>query len=488
VRSRMRVSTDRRRGAGRDGFRVGRREVLTGSVGTGALLALPNLNLGSHPAAKRHAADSSGTFGQYTFVYGTPDLGKDLAGSLVAASYPAPKTASVVSAAAITMSPRTSIPVAVNLAATPVSSPDQAVTAVATVEMTRDGANVKLVLLDPATAKVARQGSVTLDGVPADANILVTPVFAPDSEIVCLVLAITKPVTRRPVHKVHPLTGKPMPRLATTWRSHHALAYFDQRTGAMTGPFHLDDEPSLALSTAAASSSELLLWTTREPQPGDPPAVRAQASLSRLSVFPLGSGKARLSVPAPAPWPGGEPVATLPSGDIARLVRGSGVQVCSVSTGDVTELTVAAFSQVRSRPSAVTMQIRPDGTAFLTKPGSGVAVIADPAEEFRTRAEIQFPPPASPLGAPWTKAVLSAEGETMYVLGPAGSGGLSAYEVSSGKLTASYTEGYHYYGLHQMPDGTLLAVQPQNPRLAFFAPDLSPLGVTDTDLYVSAIF
>jgi hypothetical protein len=39
-----------------------------------------------------------------------------------------------------------------------------------------------------------------------------------------------------------------------------------------------------------------------------------------------------------------------------------------------------------------------------------------------------------------------------------------------------------------MPDGTLLAVQPQNPRLAFFAPDLSPLGVSDTDLYVSAIF
>jgi len=193
-------------------------------------------------------------------------------------------------------------------------------------------------------------------------------------------------------------------------------------------------------------------------------------------------------VPAPAPWPGGEPVATLPSGDIARLVRGSGVQVCSVSTGDVTELTVAAFSQVRSRPSAVTMQIRPDGNAFLTKPGSGVAVIADPADSFRARAEIQFPPPASPLGAPWSKAVLSAEGETMYVLGPASSGGLSAYEVSSGKLTASYTEGYHYYGLHQMPDGTLLAVQPQNPRLAFFAPDLSPLGVSDTDLYVSAIF
>ena len=487
MRSRMRASTGRRSGSGGDGSGLSRREVLAGSAGTGALLALPSLSLGGRSATHKMAG-SGGTSGRYTFVYGTPDLRQDPAGSLAAAGYPAPRTASVVSPAAIVMSPRTSIPVAVNLAATPVSSPDQALTAVATVEMVHEGAKVKLVLLDATTAKVAKQGTVTLNGVPADANILVTPVFAPDADIVSLVLAITKPVSRRLVHKAQPHSGRPVPRLATTWRSHHALAYFDQRSGAITGPFYLADEPSLALSTAAASRSELLLWTTREPQPGDSAAVRAQASLSRLSVFPLGSGKARLSLPAPAPWPGGEPVATLLSGDVARLVRGSHVQVCSVGSGDVTELAIGAFSQVRSRPSAVTMQVRPDGTAFLTKPGSGVAVIADPADSFRATAQIQFPPPASPLGAPWSKAVLSAEGETMYVLGPANTGGLRAYEVSSGKLTATYTEGSHYHGLHQMPDGTLLAVQPQNPRLAFFAPDLSPLGVSDTDLYVSAIF
>jgi hypothetical protein len=374
------------------------------------------------------------------------------------------------------------------LAAAPASSPDHAVTALATVDMVHDGAKITLTLLDATAATVAKQGSVTVTGVPGDAHILVTPVFAPGSAIVSLVLAITVPVGKQMVRKGHPHTGHPVNRLATTWRSHHALAYFDQRSGAMTGPFHLSDEPSLALSTAAANSSDLLLWTTREPQPDDPAAIRAQATLSRLSVFPLGSGKARLSASAPAPWPGGEPVATLPTGDVARLVRGRHVQVCSTRTGEVAELEIQAFRQGRAKPSAVTMQARPDGSVFMTKPGAGVAVIADAGDSFRTRSCIEFPPPASPLGAPWSKAVLSPEGETMYVLGPAATGGLCAYHVGSGKLAASYSEGRQYHGLYQLPSGALLATRPENPRLAFFSADLRPLGTADTNLNVSAIY
>jgi len=380
------------------------------------------------------------------------------------------------------------VPVATKLAAAPVSSPNQAVTALATVDMTHGGAKITLTLLDATGATVAKQGSVTVTGVPADAHVLVTPVFAHGSAIISLVLAITVPVGTHLVRKGHPQTGHPVPRLATTWRSHHALAYFDQRSGAMTGPFHLSDEPALALSTAAANGSDLLLWTTREPQPDDPAAIRAQASLSRLSVFPLGSGKARLSTSAPAPWPGGEPVVTLPTGDVARLVRGRHVQVCSPRTGEVTELEIPALRQGRAKPSAITMQARPDGTVFMTKPGAGVAVIADAADSFRTKTHIQFPVPASPLGAPWSKAVLSPSGETVYVLGPAATGGLCAYEVRSGKLAGSYSEGRQYHGLYQLPSGALLATRPENPRLAFFSADLSPLGTADTNLHVSAIY
>lgn len=456
-----------------DGSGLSRREVLTGGIGAGALLALPDLGLGRSAA---RPGGSGRAAARYAFVYGTPDLDPSPSGSLVAAMCPASRASLMP------------VPVATKLAAAPVSSPDQTVTALATVDMVPDGAKITLTLLSCTSAAVARQGSVVVTGVPGDAQLLVTPVFAPGSPIVSLVLAITVPVGKRLIRKVHPHTGSLVTRFATTWRSHHALAYFDQRSGAMTGPFHLSDEPSLALSTAAANSSDLLLWTTREPQPGDPAEIRAQASLSRLSVFPLGSGKARFSALAPAPWPGGEPVTTLPTGDIARLVWGRRVQVCSGRTGEVTELEIPGFTRLRAKPSAVTMQARADGTVFMTKPGAGVAVIADPADSFRTKSQIQFPVPASPLGAPWSKAVLSPAGETLYVLGPPATGGLCAYEVGSGRLASSYSEGRQYYGLYQLPGGALLAVRPENPRLAFFSSDLSPLGTADTNLHVSAIF
>ena len=380
------------------------------------------------------------------------------------------------------------VQVATKLAAAPVSSPDQATTALATVHEVDEGAKVTLTLIDAASAAIAQQGSVTLAGVPVGANILVTPVFAPGSKIIALVLAITVPVSTRVIRKAHPETGGVTSERATTWRSHHALAYFDRRSGTFSGPFHLSDEPSLALSTAAASDSDLVLWTTREPQPHDLAETRAQALLSRVSVFPLGSGKARFSGPAPAPWPGGEPVATLSNGDVARLVRGRDVQVCSARTGNVAELAVAPLSQIRAKPSAVTMQSRPDGMVFMTKPGVGVAVIADPADSFRTRAHVRFPVPASPFGAPWSKAVLAPAGDTLYVLGSARTGGLCAYDVASGALTASFSEGRHYAGLYQLPSGALLAVGAENPRLAFFSSALSPLGTADTNLHISAVF
>jgi hypothetical protein len=458
-----------------DGFGPSRRHVLAGGIGAGALLALPDLGLGARSGTRPGVSGQAAS--RHVFLYGTPDLDPAPDGSLVAAMCPPSRGTSLKP-----------VPVAVKLAAAPVSSPDQAITALATVDMVDDGAKVTLALLDATSAAVDQQASVIVTGVPGDANVLVTPVFAPGSTIVSLVLAITTPAGKRAVSKQDPRTGSLTTWWATTWRSHHALAYFDQRSGAIKGPFHLPDEPSLALSTAAANSSDLLLWTTREPQPDDPAEIRAQASQPRLSVFPLGSGTPRLSRPAPAPWPGGEPVATLSTGHIARLVRGRDVQVCSTGTGEVTELGIAAFGLASAKPSAVTMQARPDGTVFMTKPGAGVAVIADPADSFRTTARIRFPVPASPLGAPWSKAVLSPAGETVYVLGPAVAGGLCAYDVGSGKLSGSYGDGRQYDGLYQLPSGTLLAVRPENPRLAFFSSGLSPLGTADTNLYVSAVF
>jgi hypothetical protein len=463
-------------GSARDGSGLSRREILAGGIGTGALIALPYLDPGGRSGVR--PAVSGGDAFRYAFLYGLPDPATSPGASVMAVMCPASRSA-----------PRHApVRVATKLAAAPVSSPDQTITALATVHKVDDGARVTLTLIDTASAAIAQQGSVTVAGVPDDANILVSPVFAPGSAIIALVLAITVPVTRRLIHKAHAAGGAGTSRWATTWSSHHALAYFDRRSGSFTGPFHLSNEPSLALSSAAANNSDLLLWTTREPQPGDAAETRSQALLPRVSVFPLGSGKARFSGPAPAPWPAGEPVVTLANGDVARLVRGRDVQVCSARTGKVTELAVAPLSRIRAKPSAVTMQTRPDGTVFMTKPGAGVAVVADPADSFRVRAHIRFPVPASPHGAPWSKAVLAPAGDTLYVVGSARTGGLCAYDVASGALTASYSEGRHYAGLYQMPSGTLLAVGTENPRLAFFSSALSPLGTANTSLHVSALF
>ena len=463
-------------GSARGGFGFNRREILAGGIGAGALIALPDLGLSGHSGARPAVSDGS-TF-RHAFLYGTPDPEAAPGASVVAVMCPASRSA-----------PRHgSVQVATNLAAAPVLSPDQVTTALTTVHRVDDGARVTLTLIDAASAAIAQQGSVTVAGVPDGANVLVTPVFAPGSAVIALVLAITVPASRRVIRKVDPRTGGVTSRRATTWRSHHALAYFDRGSGAFTGPFHLSDEPSLALSTAAANETDLVLWTTREPQPSDSAETRNQALLSQVSVFPLGSGRARFSRPTPAPWPGGEPVVTLPNGDVARLVRGRDVQVCSVRTGTVTELAVAPLSRDRAKPSAVTMQRRPDGTVFMTKPGAGVAVIADPTDSFRAKAHVRFPVPASPYGAPWSKAVLAPAGDTLYVLGSAGTGGLCAYDVPSGALTASFSEGRQYAGLYQLPSGTLLAVGTENPRLTFFSSALSPLGTADTSLHISAVF
>jgi hypothetical protein len=457
--------------------------MLAGGIGASALIALPDFSRadgrGARSAVAGHSAGSSLSAGRYVFLYGTLQSGSSPAGSVATTVVPTSRKRSLGAA----------VPVASDLAAAPVLSPDESTVALVTVKDVPDGSKVTLTLIETASATIASRGSVTIAGIPDGTNILAKPVFAPGSATIALVLAITVPTGKRPMRKKNPHTGDVIVGTATTWESHHALAYFDSATGSFAGPFHLADQPSLALSTAIANADDLFVWTTREPQP-DPTAKTdpKPPSLPQLNVYPLGEGKPRLSVPAPAPWPGGEPVVTLSSGDVARLVNGRSLQVCSARTAAVTQAVIGPLNVIRAKPSAVTMQTRPDGTVFLTKPGIGRAVILDPSASFRVKADVSFPVPASPLGAPWSKAVLSPSGDTLFVLGGAKTGGIAAYDMATGAMTASYSQGHQYSGLYQMPSGTLLAVGPTNPRLAFFSSTLSPLGAADTNLHVSAVF
>jgi hypothetical protein len=461
---------------------VSRREMLVGGIGAGALIALPDLSLSGRSSARSAASAASGGSGsRFVLLYGVPDSPTPAGGTIAAAISPAAKSASLPAAK----------PVAATLAAAPVSSPDQSAVALVTVDSVPDGATVTLTLVDSATAAVQKQGSVTITGIPDGTSILPKPVFAPGTTTIAVVLAVTEPSAGRLVTKKDPRTGAAIPMQAVTWTSHHELAYFDTSTGDFTGPFSLGNAPALGLTTAAANGSDLFVWSTAEPQPISADQKRTGSwtpPVPWVSAFPLGSAKARLSVPSPGPWPSSEPVVTLASGDVARLVNGRTVQVSSARTGEVTQTTIAPLAEIRAKPSAVTMQSRADGTVFITKPGIGQAVVADPSDAFRVTAQVSYPVPASPLGAPSSKAALSPDGTTLYVVGGKKTGGIAAYDVATGKLSGTYSSGRQYFGLYQLASGTLLTVSPGNPRLEFFSQELSLLGTVTTSLQVSAVY
>lgn len=458
-----------------DALAVSRRGILAGGLGAGALLALPDLSLGGHPASRSASSTVSSGSARFVLVYGVPE-NNGPGGSVAAAMSPALRTKGLPA-------PK---PVAAQLAALPVSSPDKTSVALVTVDGVSHGAKVTLALMNSATAVVEKQGSLTLTGLADGTSIIATPVFAPGTTTIALVLGVTQPTERRKAVKIDRATGKKVSFEAVTWVSHHQLAYFDTSTERFTGPFSLDNAPALALHAAAANSSDLFLWTTPEPKAVQPKGT--QPPLPKLSAFPLGTGKARFQAPGLLPWPGGEPVVTLANGDVARFVSGRTMQVASASNGDITQTTIAALSGLLAKPSAVTVTARPDGTVFIAKPGAGRAVIADPADSFRVKSQVDFEPPPWANGGPSDKAVLSASGETLFVLGSKKQAGLSAYNVSTGKLTASYSSGEHFNGLYLLPNGNLLVVSGANPRLSFFSQELDLLGTATTNLQIAAAF
>jgi hypothetical protein len=455
--------------------------MLTGSMGVAALIASRDLFSSTRALAATApaAVPPTAPAARHFFVYGIPGPAPGPSSSVQAALPPALQRPAPVAP----------VQVAGQLAVLPVQSPDQATLALAAVAQDSAGATVTLTLVDAVSAAARSRGVLTLPGVPADASITVTPVFSADSAVVALVLAITVPANARTITKVNPLTGGTVTLPGATWTSYHALAYFDLSTASFSGPFDLADRPSLALSTAAADSSDLYLWTLKEPAAvrsgkGDP----GSAPVPQLTVYPLGSGTARHATAASSEWPtGGEPIVPLAAGGIARLVRGRDVEVYS-ATGGLTQVTLGSLAIASAKPGAVSMRARPDGTVLVADPAIGRAVVADPADSFREVSVISFPAPALPVGGPAGKIALSADGGVVYVLGGAGAGGLSAYTVATGALTASYSDGEQYSGVYVLPSGTVLAVRMASPRLAFFGASLAPIGTADTDLNVTAVF
>lgn len=379
--------------------------------------------------------------------------------------------------------------IADELADVPVRSPDQTTLGLVSVVQYQSRTALTVSFVDITSGQVTRHGRVELSDLPSGTSLLVTPTFAADSVTLCLVLSITVPTDVHSITRIDPRTGGTETIQAATWVSHHALLYFDGRSGSFAGPFHLSDAPSLARVNVFADDRDLFLWTIDEPaavlRSKDP---GASAPVPRLSAFPLGSGTARFTKPAPGPWPvNAEPIVRLMSGDIGRVVYGMELQVYSAADGAMTTFPIPQLEAVKAKPAFATMEARPDGMLFLTKPGIGSAVLIDPAQSYRAIAAVTYPIPVHASGAPSSKAALSTAGDTVYVLGGADTDGVAAYDMVTGARKALYANGQQFSGIHQLSSGDILAVGVTAPRLTLLTPDLEVIGKGDTDMQIVAI-
>ncbi|HEX4833969.1 MAG TPA: hypothetical protein VH478_23085 [Trebonia sp.] len=399
-------------GSGRESP-LGRRAVLLGGLGTTVLRGMPDM-AGPAPAAGP----------RYFFLYGTPGPGSPGAAGAAPAAGGSGGAGAQLQMLRVTGGTLAPVSVQAGLAATPVLSPDGTLLATAGVTMAAGGARVTVRVLSKVTGTATRTATAAVAGVAADTGILVTPAFSPDSRVVCLVIAVTTRTGRGSARKANFLGGGTRVIETATLRSRHLLAYLDLGTGALSGPYDLGDEGTLALSTAVATTSELFLWTTRDPQAlNAAKGYRAAAPLPGIAVFPFGEREPRLTVPSLGPWPGGEPAVALSSGGassrgtasgntssrgtppagapapgpagegVARLVNARTVQVVAAAGGDLTEFQPAPLSGTVARPSPATMAVRPDGTLLIAKAATGRAVVLDPARGFRVTSDISFPAP-----------------------------------------------------------------------------------------------
>lgn len=467
---------------------VSRRAMLAGGAAVSVFVALPDVlaagparaatNPATTSAAAPGAASAASSPSSFFFLYGSTGSGTTPGFE----GWRPPAGGAAGSASALRV-------VGSGLAARPVRSADGALVAFPTVGTAPTGATVALSVVASATGAVQTAATLVLPGVPQDASVLVRPVFAGTATL-ALVIAVSVPTGWHTFQKPHP-NGSAVTTTSATWTTHHLLAYLDLGSGAFTGPFDLGDAPALAWTDAAADAEHLYLWTLREPAVSvGTKAAPLPAPPVRLLTFPLGSGRPVQSARSAGSWPSGATALVLPTGDVARVADGRDLEVYSPQTGASTRLTFAELQLQSAKAGATTVHPRPDGTLVVANAAFGRAIVLDPASAYRVVTVLDYPRPRIALGGPDAKTALSPDGTVLYTLGPAAVGGLSAYEIATGDLVASVSDGTAYSGVYQLPSSTLLAVKgaATGSTLGFFSPSLTRLGASSTDMYVAEVF
>lgn len=455
--------------------RFSRRAALIGGLGVTALVALPDILLGSTASAAQlpsgagaaAAAGSPAAPAGYFFLYGT--TGVTTPAGVEGWRPPAGRGQSTMQAAPLAAS--------TDLDAAPVKSPDG--TTIALVSTTAAGSTptVGLSLLDAGSGARTAGGSVSLPGVSADASVLVTAVFA-GTATVALVIAASEPSVPLPSLR---------PGQTLAWTTTHFTAYFDRAAGTFAGPFTLFDEPYLALTDAAADASHLYLWAVRDYTKNRVAKGGPKSTLTpEFFAIPLGAGAPAHAAASVGPWPSGDRALVLSNGDVARMVAGRGLETFTPASGALTQRRIAALEPLGSaKPGSIMLDSLSGGHALITNSAFGRAAVVDPAAGYAAVSSIDYPKVKYPIRG----ATASLDGTTLYTLGAAATGGLNAYDIASGRLTASYSHGDAYAGVYQLASGTVLAVKPGvQSELGFFTPQLDNLGGATTSVFVACVY
>ncbi|HEY3868927.1 MAG TPA: hypothetical protein VGM10_11280 [Actinocrinis sp.] len=452
---------------------VSRRAALLGGLGVTALVALPDMLLGPAasaaqlPGGAAAAGTSPAAPAGFFFLYGTTGVTTPAG----VEGWQAPAARAQTSLGAAPQVATTS------LDAAPVKSPDGSTLALVSTGATGSTATVALTLLDASSGARLGGGSLTLPGVSADASVLVTPVFA-QTATVALVIAASEPSI--PLAKLK--LGQPL-----VWTTTHFTAYFDRASGAIAGPFRLFDEPYLALTDAVADADHLYLWAIKDYTKNRVSKNGPKSTLTpEFFAIPLGSGSPALNSASAGPWPSGDRAHLLSNGDVARVIAGRGLETFTPNSGALTKRTIAALEPLGSaKPGSITLDTLPAGHTLITNSAFGRAAIVDPAASYGAVSSIDYPKVKYPIRG----TTPSADGTTLYTLGAANTGGLNAYSIATGKLTASYSHGDAYAGVYQLASGTVLAVKPGvQSTLGFFSPQLDNLGGATTSVFVASVF
>jgi len=451
-----------------------RRAALAGGLGITALIAIPDILTGSgaYAAQAGSGAPAASAAGHF-YLYGT--TGPTTRSGVEERRSPVDGSSGSA----------TSLITGLDLA--PVKSPDGAALALVATSPTGSSRSVTLTLVNTLSGAASSTGTLRLSGASPEASILAKPVFA-GAATVALIIAISEPSAPRTMRKTSS-AGQEIVSTGYTWTTHHAVAYFDRARSTFAGPFPLSlgATPYLALTDVAADSTHLYLWAIQ-----DYSRIRAvkgavnPALTTEFFAVPLGSGIPRVATASTGAWPSGAQAQILSTGQVARVLAGRNLEVFSPADGTLRTVAVAPMNQVgAAKPGAITLENLPNGHTLITNSALGRATVVNPSAGFTTVSVIDHPRVPYPVRG----AVASGDGKTLYTLGARGTGGLNAYSLADGALTASYSHGETYTGVYQLSSGTLLALTPGTQTgLSFFTPQLDPVATAATPVLVAAVY